>query len=103
MSKHTPGPWLWFERHLVQGNDEDNIPINSKTVLSPDDYWVHVSEADSQLIATAPDLLEALKALLLEMYQSGAIEYMNESSNFAKTFNERLNAAERAVAKAEGK
>lgn len=60
-------------------------------------------KANQRLIAAAPELLKALSDLILEMHQCGAIDYMNESSSFALTFNKRLERAEKAVAKAKGK
>lgn len=72
-SAHTPGPWFW-------ALDADNQPTSLRqsgsgdTVIHPQaeqsDYglssheWNDVSEADARLIAAAPDLLEALKALV---------------------------------------
>ena len=62
---HTPGPWRWVQqrgtserqgRRLTGGA---NIPI----------VWQHhcCSEANALLIAAAPDLLEACKAVLEAM------------------------------------
>jgi hypothetical protein len=64
-AKHTPAPWTYVEGFLEQ----DKIVY---------DYWVrgadkdgiceigrkhnHVAEANARLIASAPELLEALKA-----------------------------------------
>jgi hypothetical protein len=74
MSKHTPGPW-----HVVCHTSEDGR-------IGPGDDWTvygrnttHAiafegghnphAEADARLIAAAPDLLEALQALLeLDVY-----------------------------------
>ncbi|CAM4031040.1 hypothetical protein [Ectopseudomonas alcaliphila] len=61
MSKHTPGPW---EIHKAQ---------NGRTIVqvgpcAPEEYagcaWLDVSEPDACLIAAAPDLLEALEAVV---------------------------------------
>jgi hypothetical protein len=54
------------------------------------------------LTAAAPELLKALDGLLSEISESGCSDYMNESSAFSKTFNKRLKAAEKAIAKARG-
>jgi len=53
MSAHTPGPWsVDYQREQVYGS-------NGSTVV----YELNFSKADAQLIAAAPDLLEALKDL----------------------------------------
>ena len=57
MSKHTPGPWKLVDRDSVL------IPI------APYE-WAEAyggTEANARLIAAAPDLLEALKGMLLHM------------------------------------
>ena len=55
MSAHTPGPWsVDYQREQVYGS-------NGSTVV----YELNFSKADAQLIAAAPDLLEALTALVL--------------------------------------
>jgi hypothetical protein len=62
MSKHTPGPWVAEER--------SEIGEGYWHVICPDD-GIHCqvmfegTEADSRLIAAAPDLLELAEALLL--------------------------------------
>lgn len=61
MSKHTPGPWYWdFDRDGLASLRSDHgdegpvmIDVNCYPVL-----------ADRCLIAAAPDLLEALEAIL---------------------------------------
>lgn len=63
---HTPGPW-WT------GSDEDAHMVysgNASTVeavadCGRDDGDAHAEEANARLIAAAPDLLMALKRLLL--------------------------------------
>ena len=60
---HTPGPW-----EIERGY---STIIKSIGPCVPDEYagsaWLEVSEADARLIAAAPDLLEALKAMLSEV------------------------------------
>ena len=61
MSKHTPGPWTYQEEsdaytHIVRGPNNYFI-----TQLSQDTSGR--SEADARLIAAAPELLEACKAI----------------------------------------
>jgi len=70
--KYTPGPWTWdvwqnldpvFALDMVQGYG---------TI-----YWTEESkrEANARLIAAAPDLLEALEALLDEYVSQMKSEY----------------------------
>lgn len=73
---HTPGPWEWMvsegaepgwsERSWLSGNDTKNgtvlfapYPCNGQT-----HSFVYVEEADAHLIAAAPDMEEALEALI---------------------------------------
>jgi hypothetical protein len=96
-AKHTPGPWSvgWnIEANLYQidapdGDSGDTAPIA--------DVWAHNAlesecKANAALIAAAPDLLEALNAVM-DSYQRGqmAIEH--------KVFNKMRVA----IARAEGK
>ena len=59
-AKHTPGPW-----EIERGY---NTIIKSIGPCVPDEYagsaWLEVPDADALLIAAAPDLLEALKAMV---------------------------------------
>lgn len=58
-SKHTPGPWGWWNRFLVQSNPDGTIPLNAKMIMkeAPDFF----NEADSALVAAAPEMLEWLQ------------------------------------------
>lgn len=60
MSKHTPGPWRWWETACgarVAGRPDDGSKNFVCDVLPPENA---VSYADNaRLIASAPDLLEA--------------------------------------------
>ena len=81
MSKHTPGPWVVVDRevledgsvypkHIVGGVTELQVclfetPHIAKVIVN-DESWTHLGksemhEANAQLIATSPKLLEALK------------------------------------------
>ncbi len=76
MSKHTPGPWeVSGATHVVHfGDDGANICTVSEP--RPDDQIVgyhelelfskdfHEACANAQLIAAAPDLLDALRAVV---------------------------------------
>lgn len=51
---HTPGPWHWFSDEDVIDNGKGSLEIALVVGL----------EYDGRLIAAAPDLLAALRALL---------------------------------------
>lgn len=66
MSKHTPGPWIIGERvktaridnaRMIRPFDHCNYEYGATAIIG-------TSEADANLIAAAPELLEALVALL---------------------------------------
>ncbi|MCC0353265.1 hypothetical protein LJG15_24610 [Pseudomonas aeruginosa] len=62
MSKHThtPGPWQWSHGRLLH-----NVPGEySDTILDIQDKVWRPTEEDARLIVAAPDLLEALVALV---------------------------------------
>lgn len=69
MSKHTPGPWIVTDdvsAHVIRGAEEPRKQGNVEFVFR--DYvcsiWGGYHEADARLIAAAPELLEALEALI---------------------------------------
>jgi len=66
MSGHTPGPWIACDHHSGVG-----WRVESDAAGYPNDGWVICTdmmgpdnEANARLIAAAPDLLEALIAVL---------------------------------------
>jgi hypothetical protein len=64
MSKHTPGPWELTTEEGGMG-DCRVIRANGEPLMCDTQYypWCPESDADWRLIAAAPDLLEALKAV----------------------------------------
>jgi hypothetical protein len=99
VSKHTKGPWEWVEDRL-NGGYSGLVGANGEEVLFPNcrndgdegAAWFEdfPSEADRNLIAAAPELLEALKI---------AIERLDDGSAWS---DEHLYELEAVVAKAEG-
>ena len=90
MSRHTSGPWI--VESLVDGYDI-HAPESGcfvATTSDPEMVWGAVTrKVDAHLIAAAPELLEALEALV-----------MDESKEYIPT---RLwDAARAAIAKAKG-
>lgn len=68
MSAHTPGPWR-VEGRTVYGAKSGHIISHGTNAYGdgPEGYVCNTSgtsEADARLIASAPDLLEALQNLL---------------------------------------
>ena len=84
MQKHTPGPWEYFQGDICHGKPEERERI----LQCPG----RMLAADADLIAAAPDLLEALR----EMWQSVS------ECNPEKRCRGLIKAG-RAIAKAEGR
>jgi hypothetical protein len=61
MSKHTPGPWR-FEPHSVGSNYM--LIYCSNTPGEGDNVRGYCGAANARLIAAAPDMLDALLAML---------------------------------------
>ncbi len=72
-AKHTPGPWVL---EILQGYDSFDCPVDSDVeITAADGKHIHSHDlgyrddtdeeikANARLIAAAPDLLDALKAL----------------------------------------
>lgn len=94
MSKHTPGPWKKFDSAFPQffvcvaGKDICKVSSGDVTLLE--------AEANANLIAAAPDLLEALEALLEDE------EWMDGSGwVYVRNFD-KADAARKVIAKARG-
>jgi hypothetical protein len=65
IAKHTPGPWE-ARTFLVRGGvrmSDTICHVGSSTSLPPNRS--HETEANARLIAAAPDMLAALKAMVL--------------------------------------
>lgn len=100
MSKHTPGPWMfgppWRPDHgygmwIVSGVHPERGQCN---VLMQGDTPNHlpsdIAEANARLIASAPEMLEALEAIIAQQDRNGRPTY------------EQVNSARAAIAKAKG-
>jgi hypothetical protein len=99
MSKHTPGPWrYWTQSRAGRGEDTCTfVSADSTEVLRA--VTKTITEADADLIAAAPDLLEALKLVM------PALEHMRlqwPRSEFDDSIDIVANART-AIAKAEGR
>ena len=84
MSKHTPGPWRAYQRAdyttpgwVILWPDTSKPGIHHRRLDSNGGFI----EADARLIAAAPDLLKALKAIvksLADQDDEGLIEHAQQ-------------------------
>lgn len=111
MSKHTPGPWRFgiynweknaFEEkpfEYVAPGYYDNPEIvgpNGESVVGCDEYCVFGSEANARLIASAPDLLDALLAAL-PFVEDAADDETYKAHRVHKVLKEIRKAIEKAT------
>jgi len=95
MSKHTPGPWRikWGEN--IFGGERLVANAGSHQQNFDTEKAAAENKANARLIAAAPDLLEALKAVVTEDGKGW--------TNLTVGSDSTLAAAVAAIAKAEGK
>jgi hypothetical protein len=119
MSEHTQGPWTvklkprkWNptmccpekEMWVIKGPDIKHSPVAVVRVeglgLGPSKA---VRKANARLIAAAPDLLEALEAVIDDL-EGGIAQADDEgaSQDWLEDANNRLDAAKAAITKAKG-
>lgn len=100
--KHTPGPWI--VRHMENAVRKWPVIINeARTIQIAEMINAEYAEANARLIAAAPKLLEALKALC-ERGRDLGDSYYNKDDQSGMKGNDTLFAeAEDAIAKATGK
>ena len=105
MSEHTPGPW---ERESLPGEYDTGIRAHGENVSGYVAFlntrWEHKQqqqeqEANARLIAAAPDLLEACKALPeFNVYNADAADFKDHAAEFISA----MMLAQSAIARAEG-
>ena len=84
--KGTPGPWRVSEKRgdLIDIRHENNEPgamsLNLAQVVARQS-WLREAEANARLIAAAPELLEALRDLLI---RTSELDEYGEDCTFAK-------------------
>lgn len=66
-SAHTPGPWVICEAHGIQGELCFHKIVCEATDETIASTWAGPHEANARLIASAPELLEALEACELRL------------------------------------
>lgn len=105
-ARHTPGPWFtdvfghvygWTEPKSIDGGTEKN------SVCLVDNRYSAATRADKNLIAAAPDLLEALSRTLLELECVEAQVVGPQYAALRGYCREAANQAAAAIAKAEGR
>ena len=100
MKGHTPGPW-----HVTKSPAPREIRADSGPfIASVYDVAVTYGErnANARLLAAAPELLDALK-LLMKAYESVLPGLANIAVQDYALINDAPVAAERAIAKVEGR
>ena len=90
MSGHTPGPWKWFD----YPDGRKLLCAQNRAVIHCPDASITCDSDDARLIAAAPDLLAALKAMMDGAY--GNPSFPDENALVEEE-------AAKAIAKAEGK
>jgi len=99
-TKHTPGPWSYRKagKHFyidAHSPDYGNRVTEVRFASNADTGWT--SEANAKLIAAAPELLEALQAMLLVGEHTDLMQGMTVESLFLKRFEQARAAIERAT------
>lgn len=94
MGTHTPGPWKWDESYgAIVAGEGPNMLVTPIWKSSP--AWGYSENiANARLIAAAPDLLAACKALLSRVDANGG--------TVRSITGEQIVAIRAAIAKAEG-
>lgn len=86
--KHTPGPWsaapvLSFGEFEIAGANKEEVAL-IYGYSGGDEPGANPSEANARLIAAAPELLEALKAVLDDKTRTYAVRCMKARAVIAK-------------------
>lgn len=87
-AQHTPSPWEWWTSNSWRRLRHSNRGVSSNVILptvAPDGQPdLLVSDDDACLIAAAPDLLEALQAIMDERWSpAGRSERVSDMARAA--------------------
>lgn len=99
-TNHTPGPWALSEETLrddLRSKLVHGLPEGMLAIVRVENQGAYYGDANARLIASAPDLLAALKALQIQALQSDVNDPSNEWGC------EALAMARAAISKAEGR
>ena len=98
MSKHTKGKWIIEDDYIV---DEEGEIICHVYLRSEDDIGEQImTEANAQLIAAAPELLERLKKN--QEFNHNILSYFGWDIENEDKINELIDKNREAIQKAEG-
>lgn len=83
MIKHTPGPWTYGGQEFndVRESDGELVAVALHLRVKKPERSIAEAKANARLIAAAPDLLEALKAIvksLADQDDEGMIEHAQQ-------------------------
>lgn len=97
MSKHTPGPWIFSGDMIYAPMHRITISLHHDSECSESE-----AEANSKLIAAAPDLLSKLKGLIdaAEYLQSRVVE--TRGANCMDNLDFAVDEAKKAIFEATG-
>lgn len=96
-TQHTPGPWVIDRNTIYNPETKRAIYASGEVAIKERDA---IGQANARLIAAAPELLEALKALSgLEVKGHALIDRLQ----FSETGRTLAKKIVEAIAKAEGK
>jgi hypothetical protein len=88
-AKHTPAPWKFYHESSLERGDSYGVSAKAPH------YWVippmFISPEDARLIASAPELLEALKEMV-DLWENVGGDFRNPT----------VHKALKTIAKAEG-
>ncbi len=96
---HTPGPW----KLVWHGNEAYPFPLSVHT--EDDDCWIArdgevSSEANARIIAAAPELLEALEAMMVMADQGPHPRKLNDALIWKENDELAWSLARAAIARA---
>lgn len=112
-TKHAPGPWL-VEKPVYKQNNVAYVilPANNSEQSTQGQAVARINAsidsesethlANAQLIAAAPEMLEALEEIMQQSYNGMLPEVFNDAAKLKKLLNFCGNIASRAIAKAKG-
>lgn len=105
--KHTPGPWIVPDDGTIGtvADSQGRVVAQAQQVTSADRHTDHAERrANAQLIAAAPELLEACKKTITWLaFNAGRMEAdPNHHPQALKNIKEDLDVVIAAIQKAEG-
>lgn len=106
--EHTPGPWF---ASRDDGNEGNYVSVEDRVIADTYGYFCDTglelpeeeAEANARLIATAPELLEAVQDLVDRLEIALEDVFGPEPHKWDKTDNDARTMAYAAIAKATGK